>query len=95
MSKNLISYSVPILEDDQVVLGLTYAQMVNLCFELKIQRNFTSLGHYIYENGLSITLEIRNNSWQYDDEQIFEVKAVTETNRPIFYHTNTLWNEKF
>lgn len=92
--KILYPYSVPILEDDQVVLGLTYAQMVNLCFELKIQRNFTSLGHYIYENGLSITLEIRNNSWQYDDEQIFEVKAVTETNRPIFYHTNTLWNEK-
>lgn len=92
--KILYPYSVPILEDDQVVLGLTYAQMVNLCFELKIQRNFTSLGHYIYESGLSITLEIRNNSWQYDDEQIFEVKAVTETNRPIFYHTNTLWNEK-
>ena len=41
-----------------------------------------------------MTLEVRNNSWQYDDEQIFEVKAVTETNSPLFYHTNTLWNEK-
>ena len=90
----LYPYSVSSLKDDQVVLGLTYAEMVNLCFELKIQRNFTSLGHYIHEQGLFLTLEVRNNSWQYDDEQIFEVKAVTETNSPLFYHTNTLWNEK-
>ena len=87
-------YAVSNLKDDQVVLGLTYAEMVNLCFELKIQRNFTSLGHYIHENGLLISLEVCNNSWQYDDEQIFEVKAVVESNQPLFYHTNTLWNEK-
>lgn len=87
-------YSINKLEDDQVVLGLTYQDMVNLCFKLQILRNFSSLGHYIHEHGLFITLSVQNNSWEYDDEQLFEVKAVCETSKSIFYHTNPLWNEK-
>ena len=92
---DLVMYpnSVQSLQDDQVVMGLTYQEMVNLCFKLQIQRNFSSLGHYIYEHKMFITLEVSNSLWQYEDEQIFEVKAVTETNRSIFYHTNSLWNE--
>lgn len=86
-------YSVEELDDDQVVLGLTYEDMVNLCFQLQIQRNFTSLGHYIYEHGLTMIFTVQNKFWQYDDEQIFEVVAVKETNLPYFYHTNQLWNE--
>ena len=81
------------LENDQVVLGLTYPEMVNLCFDLKILRNFSSLGHYIHEHGLFITLSVRNDEWQYDDEQIFEVAAVAETSKALFYHSNHLWNE--
>lgn len=86
-------YSVSELDDDQVVLGLTYEDMVQLCFQLQIQRNFTSLGHYIYEHGLDIVLSVENDYWQYDDQQIFSVVAVKETNQPCFYHTNQLWNE--
>lgn len=86
-------YSVESLDDDQVVLGLTFEDMVSLCFQLQIQRNYTSLGHYIYEHGLSIVLNVENNFWTYDDQQIFEVVAVKETSQPIFYHTNYLWNE--
>ena len=68
--------------------------MVNLCFKLQIVRSFSSLGHYISEHRLFLTLSVRNDDWAYDDEQIFEVKAVTESYKTIFYHTNTLWNEK-
>ena len=89
----LYPYSVLSLEDDQVVLGLSYQDMVNLCFKLQIVRTYSSLGHYINEHKLFITLEVANLSWQYEDEQLFEVKAVTETNKTIFYHTNPLWNE--
>lgn len=84
---------VETIDDDQVVLGLTYEDMVQLCFQLQIQRNFTSLGHYIYEHGLFITFAVQNDFWQYDDEQIFEVVAVKETKAPTFFHTNDLWNE--
>lgn len=86
-------YNVNMLDADQVVLGLSYQDMTNLCFKLQILRNFSSLGHYIHEHGLFINLEVRNDDWQYDDEQIFEVKAVTESNRSCLLHNEHLWNE--
>ena len=94
-NEEMIMYPERVMElaDDQVVLGLTYQEMVNLCFDLKILRNYSSLGHYIYENGLFITLSVKNDEWTYDDEQIFEVVGVTESSRPLFYHSNHLWNE--
>lgn len=82
------------LKNDEVVLGLTYQDMTKLCFDLQILRNFSSLGHYINEHGLTIALHVQNNDWQYEDEQIFEVKAVTEAHETMFYHSNPLWNEE-
>lgn len=87
-------YNVSNLNDDQVVLGLTYQDMTNLCFKLQILRNFTSLGQYIKDHDLFLTLHIQNDDWQYEDEQLFEVKAVIETTKSIFYHTNHLWNQE-
>lgn len=81
------------LGDDEVVLGLNYADMVNLCFGLKIERNYTSLSKYIKKADLFMDLQVANNSWQYDDEQIFKIKAVTESNKTLLYHSNNLWNE--
>lgn len=83
------------LDNDQVIIGLSYEDMVNLCYKLQIQRNFTSLGHYIYENGLSLILNVENGNWQYDDEQILDVVAVCESKTTVLYHTNLLWNEIF
>lgn len=81
------------LGDDEVVLGLNYADMVNLCFGLKIERNYTSLSKYIKKTDLFMDLQVANISWQYDDEQIFKIKAVTESNKTLLYHSNNLWNE--
>lgn len=81
------------LDDDQIILGLTYEDMNNLCFGLQIQRNYTSLGHYIYENGLFLYLNVKNDYWQYDDEQILNVVAVCESSTTCIMHTDLLWNE--
>ena len=81
------------LDNDQVILGLSYEDMVNLCFSLQIQRNFNSLGHYIYEKGLSLALNVSNSYWQYDDEQLLNIVAVCESQKTCIYHTNLLWNE--
>ena len=91
--KIFFPYDYELLDDDQVILGLSYEDMVNLCFKLQIQRDYTSLGHYIYEKGLQLTLEVRNDYWQYDDEQMFSVVAVCESSSTCIYHTNLLWNE--
>lgn len=86
-------FEYDLLDDDQVILGLSYEDMVNLCFKLQIQRSYSSLGHYIYENGLNLSLNVRNDYWQYDDEQLLSIVAVCESSRTCIYHTNQLWNE--
>ena len=86
-------FDYELLDDDQVILGLSYEDMVNLCFNLQIQRSYSALGHYIYEKGLALSLNVRNDYWQYDDEQLLSVMAVCESSRTCIYHTNELWNE--
>lgn len=81
------------LNDDQLVLGLSYVDMVNICFSLKIQRSYASLGEYIRLNKLFITLEVSNELWQYEDEQLFQVSAVCETSKSMFFHYLETWNE--
>lgn len=86
-------YGFDLLDDDQIVLGLSFEDMSNLCYQLQIQRNYTSLGHYIHENGLSLSLEVSNEYWQYDDEQLLQIVAVCESSKSCIFHTNLLWNE--
>ena len=81
------------LANDEVVLGLTYEEMSNLCYQLHIGRTFIDLGNYLENNVLTLTLNLANQDWSYDDEQIFIVKAITEVKASVFYHTNQLWNE--
>jgi ABC-type lipoprotein export system ATPase subunit/ABC-type lipoprotein release transport system permease subunit len=82
------------LNNDEVILGLNYAEMVNICYQLQIQRNYASLGEYVRTHDFTISLEIANNYWQYEDEQVFTVKAITEANKSCFYHYNLRWNEE-
>ncbi|MCQ3035108.1 MAG: ATP-binding cassette domain-containing protein, partial [Bacilli bacterium] len=81
------------LENDELVLGLKYDDMANLCYKLHIQRNYVVLGEYIKNRGVFITLSVENEDWWYSDEQIFRLAGVVETTSPVIYHTNKLWNE--
>ena len=82
-----------ILENDQIVLGLPYADMFQLCFQLHILRDYDHLGDYIAQNGLSIVFAVSNEDWKYDDEQIVEVKAVVPSSVATIYSYNHRWSE--
>ena len=86
-------YDVEEMDDDHVILGLSYEDMMNLCFSLSIQRSYSSLGHFIHEKGLTLSLDVRNDYWQYDDEQLLTIDAVCESSSTCIYHTNYLWNQ--
>ena len=90
----LYPYTPARLDNDELILGLNYVDMVNICYKLQIQRSYASLGEYARVNNLTITLEVANAYWQYDDEQLFTVKAVTEANKTCIYHYSKLWNEE-
>ncbi len=67
--------------------------MANLCYKLHIQRNYRTLGEYIKNNFVQLTLSVANENWWYSDEQLFRLSGVVETTSPVIYHTNRLWNE--
>ncbi len=86
-------YSIYELNTDEVVLGLNYVDVVNLCYKLQIQRSYSSLGNYIRSHDLFLNLEVMNTSWQYEDEQTFLVKGIKESNKSCIYHSSSLWNQ--
>lgn len=91
---NLVYPYTPInLSNDEIILGLNYADMANLCFVLQIQRNYSSLGEYLKNNNLFLTFSFKNTNWQYEDEQIVLIKGVSEAKKSVIYHSNCYWNE--
>lgn len=75
----------PIMEEDQIVLGLPYAAMFQLCFRLHILRDYEHLGDYVAENGLQLVFSVANENWTYDDEQTLSVVAVARSEVSTIY----------
>ncbi len=88
-------YSPETMEDDQLILGLPYKNMAQLCFGFQILRDYASLGNYLESNETQILFEVANESWSYEDSQLFELIGVVESEKPMIYHTNPLWNQYF
>ena len=86
--------SPAILYQDQVVLGLPYQHMFTTCLSLHILRDYQSLGDYIDANGLELVLHAANYEYGFDDEELFQVVAVTESAKPCLYHLDHRWNRK-
>ena len=81
------------LEDDEVVLGLNYDTLIDLCFNLQIERSVKSLSTYLNTHELKLYFDLANHDWTYDDQQIVRMVGFTlETDLKI-YHSNHLWNE--
>lgn len=77
----------------EVVLGIPYSQMVSLCQALQIQRSFEALGAYIEAKNISITLEVANDEWQYQDKQSLDLKAVYNSSVPEVLHSSHSFNQ--
>ena len=81
------------LEDDQIVLGLTYQALIDTCFELQIEKTVTSLSEYLLRHELYLYFDLENSNWEYSDQQLLRLVGFTlETDLKI-YHSNQFWNE--
>ena len=81
------------LDDDEVILGLNYDTLIDLCFNLQIERSVKSLSTYIKTNELKLYFDFANHDWTYDDQQIVRLVGFTLENDLKIYHSNHLWNE--
>ena len=87
---------MPYLENDQVVLGINFP-LLNLFYSaLKLpERSIDALRSYITHTGLSLAFELSNTQWQYEDEQIVEVREVVFVETPKIFHISRDWNRWF
>ena len=81
------------LEDDEIILGFDYDELIDLCFELQIERNIKSLSNYLKSNDLYLYFDFANNDWTYSDQQLVRLVGFTLENDLKIYHSNHLWNE--
>ena len=81
------------LENDEVILSLTIDMIYDICYELKIERTVTSLSRYLQTNKLRMYFDLRNDNWEYSDQQIFTVVGFTLEKTAGIYHNNHMWNE--
>ena len=81
------------LADDEVVLGLNYDTLIDLCFNLQIERTVKSLSTYLKNNELKLYFDFANRDWTYDDQQLVRMVGFTLESDIKIYHSNHLWNE--
>ena len=81
------------LEDDQIILGLNYQALMDLCFELQIEKTVSSLSDYLKRNEVKLFFDFENGEWEYDDQQLVRLMGFTLESDLKIYHSNHLWNE--
>ena len=82
----------PLLENEQIVLGLPYASLVSICLNLHLLRNYEALGQYLSVKPLTLLLKMANHNWNYSDEQLLSIVAVTPNDVPTIYHYDHRWS---
>ncbi|MCR5078707.1 MAG: ATP-binding cassette domain-containing protein [Bacilli bacterium] len=77
---------------NEVVLGLPYDYMFRLAFELGSIRDYESLGNFLKGGQVSMLCLLANDAAGFENDDLFDIVGVVETEVPCFYHTDTLWN---
>ena len=81
------------IEDNQVILGLTYQTLNEICFQLSIKRTVDSLSSYLKDKELNLDIYASNNNWSYDVGFSIKVAGFTMINKNALIHSNPRWNE--
>lgn len=82
------------MDFDQIALGLPYPDMFQLCLQLHIERSFESLGGFLSDTPLPLVLRASRIDWGFQDEEAFQLIAVTHSAKPTVYHLDRLWARK-
>lgn len=82
------------LKINEVVLGLTYTDMRNLCRQLGLaDETYQILGSYLASHTVYLYLGIDNMSWEYENDIEFVLKSVYPSSTAEIYHTDNFFNQ--
>ena len=82
-----------VMERSQIVLGLPFDQMTQICFRAGITRSYEDLGNYVLYQNVDLLIKMQNDSWSYTDEQSFSIVGITQSSVPTIYHLDHSFNE--
>ena len=85
--------NIETLEDDEIVLGLNYQTLIDICFELQIEKTINSLSDYLKRHELYLYFDFENDNWEYSDQQLLRLVGFTFELDLKIYHSNHFWNE--
>ncbi len=82
------------LKDDEIILGITEQEksLIESKLDLNAQ-SFEKLNDVIKKNYLYACLKVKNNSWHYDDQNLFLIKELVPCDRLKIFHSNPFFNE--
>nr|MCR4561777.1 ABC transporter ATP-binding protein [Bacilli bacterium] len=60
LEKDIYPEVPSVLEEEQIVLGIPFSTMANICLELRIERTYESLGNYLSYRYLELIVELEN-----------------------------------
>ncbi len=82
------------LKDDEIILGITEQEksLIESTLNLNVQ-SFETLNDIIKKNNLYACLKVKNNSWHYDDQNLFLIKELVPCDRLQIFHSNPFFNE--
>lgn len=81
------------IEVDEVVLGLTYPLLNEICYQLFIPRTVDSFSKYLKTNDLFIDVQLDNYYWSYSNQFSLKVKGFSMGDKNCFIHSEPTWNE--
>ncbi len=93
LKETIYPEKIDYLEDDEIILGFDYNELIDFCFELQIERSVNSLSNYLKYNELYLYFDFANNDWTYSDQQLVRLVGFTLESDLRIYHSNHLWNE--
>lgn len=93
LEETIYPEQIDVLEDDEIILGFDYNELIDFCFELQIERSINSLSNYLKHNELYLYFDFANNDWTYSDQQLVRLVGFTIESDLRIYHSNHLWNE--
>ena len=84
------------LSNDEIIFGLPPFLIKSLGNMLNISNpSIDNLSTYIKDNKVKIVFYAKNISWDYENEEIFTIKGIVESQSPTIYHTNPTFNQYF
>ena len=93
VSSYIFSNDIEALEDNEVILGLTYPTIRDICYQLNIERSEYNLWDYINRYHMKVRTYLSNLDWEYSKDFALEIKGFTITNSNCFIHRSNSWNE--